>query len=134
MSRQPERQVDVEVVRSFLCVATSQISQRAAAPVRCENPAFDKYQARKDSRTEKVTPGTGEGNCHDTSSEDKPNRRVQKLYRCQDGNSFRLKFHEKFSLDEFDWQRPALGQKQIISAEQNGASRRRRLNELQPWF
>ena len=98
MSGQPNRQVEVEVVRSLVCVAASQISQRAAEPVGCENPAFGEHQASQDSRAEKVTPGSREGNCHDTAGEDKPNRRVQKLYRCQDRDPLPLKFHEKSSL------------------------------------
>src|ERR1017187_3714608 len=49
-SGQPKRQIDVEVIRALLCVATCQISQRATAPVHREDRALDQYQPGQDGR------------------------------------------------------------------------------------
>jgi hypothetical protein len=53
------------------------------------------YQPGQNGRQEKLTPSTGEGNRHNASGEEQPNSRVEELYPCQDGNSFRLGFHKK---------------------------------------
>ena len=94
-SGQPKRQVYIEVIRPRLCVATRQISQRATAAVCREDRALDQYQASQESHASKLTRGTGEGNRHDASGKEEPNRRVQELYPCEDGNPLRLGFHEK---------------------------------------
>ena len=79
-SGQPKRQVDVKVVRAILCVATRQISQRATAPVHREDRALDQYQPGQNCRQAKLTPSTSEGNRHNASGEEEPNRRVEELY------------------------------------------------------
>jgi hypothetical protein len=48
----------------------------------------------------KLTPVASDGNRHDASGEEQPNRRVQQLYSCQDGNSFGLGFHEKSTVQK----------------------------------
>src|ERR1017187_6659396 len=94
---QPKRQVDVEVIRALLCVATCQIGQRATAAVHREDRALDQYQPSQDGCPSKTTLGGSNGNRHDASGEEEPNRRVQELYPHQDGDS-RLGFHEKSQL------------------------------------
>jgi hypothetical protein len=101
VSGQPKRQVDVKVVRAILCVATCQISQRATAPVHREDRALDQYQPRQNCRHVKLTPSTSEGNRHNASGKEEPNRRVEELYPCQHGNSFRLDFHKKSQFRRF---------------------------------
>ena len=61
VSGQPERQVDVEIVRAILCVAACQVSQRATAPVHRENRALHQYQSGQNCRPAKLTPSTGKG-------------------------------------------------------------------------
>jgi hypothetical protein len=41
---QPKGQVDIEVVRPFLCVASCQISQWTATPIHRQDGALDYYQ------------------------------------------------------------------------------------------
>jgi hypothetical protein len=82
-SGQPKRHVDVKVVRAILCVAPRQISERASAPVHREDRALDQYQPRQNCRQAKLTPSTSEGNRHNASGKEQPNRRVEELYPCQ---------------------------------------------------
>jgi hypothetical protein len=101
VSGQPKWQVDVTVVCAILCVATCQISQRATAPVHREDRALDQYQPGQNYREAKLSPSTCEGNRHNTSCEEQPNRCVEELYRFQGGNSFRLGFHKRSQFRRF---------------------------------
>ena len=101
VSGQPKWQIDVKVVRAILCVATRQISQRATAPVHREDRALDHYQPSQNGRQAKLAPSTSEGNRHNASGKEEPNRRVEEFYPCQDGNSFRLGFHKKSKFRRF---------------------------------
>ena len=92
---QPKRQVDIKVVRAIPCVVTGQISQRATAPVHREDRALGKNQSSQNGRPSKLTPGTSEGNPHDASGEEEPNRRVQELYPYQDEHTFRMGFPQR---------------------------------------
>jgi len=76
VSGQPKRQVDVKVVRAILGVAARQISQRATAPVHREDRALDQYQPGQNCRKAELAPSTDEGNRHNASGEEEPNRRV----------------------------------------------------------
>ena len=101
VSGQPSRQVDVKVVRVILCVATRQISQRATAPIHREDRALDQYQPSQKGGQAKLAPSTSEGNRQNASGKEEPDRRVEELYSCQDGNSLRLGFHKKLQLRRF---------------------------------
>src|ERR1039458_7600193 len=69
-----------------------QIGQRATAAVHREDRALDQYQPSQDGCPSKTTLGGSNGNRHDASGEEEPNRRVQELYPHQDGDS-RSGFH-----------------------------------------
>jgi hypothetical protein len=101
VSGQPKRKVDVRVIRAILCVAICQINQRAAAPVHSKDRALDQYQPSQKGGQAKLTPGSSEGNRHNASSKEEPNRGVQELYSCQGGHSLRLGFHREFQFRRF---------------------------------
>jgi hypothetical protein len=79
--RQPKGKVDIEVIRTLICVSASQISERAMALVHCQNQALNQHDPGKDRRLEKPALQTSNGNRQDTSDEKGPDYRVEKLYR-----------------------------------------------------
>ena len=64
-------------------------------PIQSQDRALDQYQCSQNRCPWKLSPGTSDGNRHDTSDEEEPNRCVQELYRHEDGISFRWMLHKK---------------------------------------
>ena len=95
VSSQPHGQIDIEVRRALLGVSCCHARQRTTATIRRQDSALDQYQPRQSRCPKKLAPGASDGDRHDASGEEEPNRRVQELDPYQGGDSFRLGFHEK---------------------------------------
>ena len=80
---QPQGQVDIEVGRPGLGVASRQISQWAAALIHRQDGTLEQYQPCQHRRSGEPSLGGSEGNCQYASSEEEPNRCVQELYPYQ---------------------------------------------------
>ena len=82
--RQPFRQINVEVIRPLIRMASGQIGERAAAIIQCQNQALEHYNPAQKPRHREVIRLGLDWNCHNAASKEHPDCRVQHLDSKQD--------------------------------------------------
>ena len=96
MPRQPNRQVNVEVVRAIFSITTRQIGQRAAPPVPYEHRALHQHQPHQNPRPPKLLPRASNRNRHNAARKEDPNEGMDDLDAHQGRNSLALRVHASY--------------------------------------